>query len=92
MNEANLINKDALLDSLENDDDIEWKPNPFDVDHCNEAGDTPEEIMSKITFEGSLQLQTRLKTLAREFIDVFATGGCRIHDDVSRPREVAATM
>jgi len=29
--------------------------------------------MSKITFKGSPQLQTRLRTLVREFIDVFAT-------------------
>jgi hypothetical protein len=29
--------------------------------------------MSRITFEGSPQLQTRLKALVLEFIDVFAT-------------------
>ena len=29
--------------------------------------------MSQITFEGSPQLQTKLKALVREFIDVFAT-------------------
>jgi hypothetical protein len=29
--------------------------------------------MSKITFKGSPQLQTRLRALVREFIDIFAT-------------------
>ena len=29
--------------------------------------------MPQITFEGSPQLQTKLKALVREFIDVFAT-------------------
>ena len=66
--EADLIKKKELLDPLEDDDDIEWKPNPFDVDHINEAGEMPEEIMYKITFEGSSQ------ALALEFIDVLLPG------------------
>ena len=61
MNEADLIKKDTLLDPLEDDDDIEWKHNPFDVDHVSESGETPEELMAKITFEGSPQLQTKLR-------------------------------
>ena len=51
-----LIKKKDLLDPLDDDDDIEWKTNPFDAD-----------------FKGSPQLQTRLKALVIEFIDVFAT-------------------
>ena len=39
----------------------------------DESEDTPEQLLSMITFEGSEQLQTRLKTLVFEFIDVFAT-------------------
>ena len=35
--------------------------------------DTPEQLMSEITFEGSPQLQANLKALVLEFIDVFAT-------------------
>ena len=31
---------------------------------------TPEQLMSQITFEGSPQLQTKLKALALEFIDL----------------------
>ena len=66
-----LIKKKDLLDPLDDDDDdIEWKANPFDVDSLDGPAETPEELMSKITFKGSPQLQTRLKALALEFIDV----------------------
>ncbi len=68
-----LIKKKDLLDPLDDDDDIEWKANPFDVESLEGPTETPEELMSKITFKGSPQLQTRLKALVLEFIDVFAT-------------------
>jgi hypothetical protein len=47
--------------------------NPFDVDSVGGSEETPEKLMSQITFEGSPQLQAKLKALFREFIDVFAT-------------------
>jgi hypothetical protein len=72
----------VLLDPLEDDDDIEWKHNPFDVDHVTESGETPEELMVKITFEGSPQLQTKLKALVLEFKDVFATEVRKVPADV----------
>ena len=70
------------MDPLEDDDDIEWKHNPFDVDHVTESGETPEEPMAKITFEGSPQLQTKLKALVLEFIDAFATKVRKVPADV----------
>ena len=73
INEADLIKKIDLLDPLEDDDDIVWKENPFEVDSLDESEETPEQLLSMITFEGSEQLQTRLKALVLEFIDVFAT-------------------
>jgi hypothetical protein len=54
-------------------DGIDWKYNSFDVDSIDEVIETPEQLMSQITFEGSPQLQTKLKALVLEFIDVFAT-------------------
>jgi hypothetical protein len=66
ISEADLIKKRDILDPLEDDDDIDWKHNPFDVDLI-------EQIMSKIIFRGSPQLQTKLRALVREIIDVFAT-------------------
>ena len=60
--------KKDILDAIEDDDDIDWKHNPFDVDSVDGS-----EEMSQITFEGSPQLQAKLKALVREFIDVFAT-------------------
>ena len=58
--EGDLIKKKDLLDPLDDDDDIEWKHNLFDVDHVSESGETPEELLAKITFEGSEQCQTKL--------------------------------
>ena len=80
--EEDLIKKQALLDPLEDDDDIEWNHNPFDVDHVSESGETPEELLAKITFEGSPSLQSKLKALVLEFIDVFATKVRQIPADV----------
>ena len=43
------------------------------IDLLDDSEETPEQLLSMITFEGSEQLQTRLNTLVFEFIDVFAT-------------------
>ena len=43
------------------------------MDTIDDLIETPEQLMSQITFEGSPQLQTKLKALVLEFIDVFAT-------------------
>ena len=45
------------------------------MDTIDEVIEAPEQLMSQITFEGSPQLQTKLKALVLEFIDVFATKG-----------------
>ena len=62
-----------MLEPLDDDDDIEWKANPFDADLLDGSIETPEELMSKITFKGYPQLQLRLEALVLECIDVFAT-------------------
>ena len=69
--EAELLKKSDILDPFEDDDDIEWKHNPFGVDFIEEERELLEQLMSKIIFKGPPQLQTRLKALVREFIDVF---------------------
>ena len=56
-----LIKKKDIFDPIQDDDDIDWKYNPFDVDLIDEAVESPEHLMSQITFEGSSQLQKRLK-------------------------------
>jgi len=73
INASDLIKKRDLLDPLEDDDDIVWKENPFEVNSLDESEETPEQLLPMFTFEGSEQLQTRLKALVLEFIDVFAT-------------------
>ena len=65
--------KKDIFDPIADDDDIDWKYNPFDVDTIDDVIETPEQLMSQITFEGSTQLQTKFKALVLEFIDVFAT-------------------
>ena len=72
ISEAELVKKRDIFDPLEDGDDIDWKHNPFDVDFIDDER-SPEQLMSKITFKGSHQLQMRLRALVREFIDVFAT-------------------
>jgi hypothetical protein len=68
-----LIKKKDIFDPIEDDDDIDRKHNPFDVDSVEGSEEDPEQLLSKITFEGSPQLQAKLKALVLEFIDVFAT-------------------
>ena len=53
--------KDTFRLIKTNDDDIDWKYNPFDVDLIDAAEETPQQLLSQITFEGSPQLQKRLK-------------------------------
>ena len=65
--------KKDIFDPIADDDDIDRKYNPFDVDTIDEVIETTEQLMSQITFEGSTQLETKLKALVLEFIDVFAT-------------------
>ena len=43
------------------------------MDSNDGTEETPDQLMSQITFERSPQLQAKLKALVREFIDVFAT-------------------
>jgi hypothetical protein len=69
--EADLIKKRDILDPFEDDNEIDWKHNPFNVDLIDDERESLEQIISNITFKGSPQLQTKLKALVRVFIDVF---------------------
>jgi hypothetical protein len=51
-----LITKKDIFDPIEDDDDIDWKYNPFDLDSIYGTEETPDQLMSQITFEGSPQL------------------------------------
>ena len=53
---SQLIPKSALLDVLEDDDDIEWPEDPFDrPDNANP--ESPYELLGMIQFEGTPALQ-----------------------------------
>ena len=50
------LSKRGLYSTLEDDDDIVWMHNPFDVVFMDNERESPEQLMSKITFKGSPQL------------------------------------
>ena len=54
-----LIKKKDIFDPIQDDDDIDWKHNPFDVDLIDEVVESPEQLMSQITFEGSPSEKTQ---------------------------------
>ena len=55
-----LIAKSEVLGTLEDDDDIEWKPNPFDILPDDLKLETPDELLAMIQFEGSPEFQEKL--------------------------------
>ena len=71
ISDEELIKEKDFLDPLDDDDDVEWKADPFDADSLDGFIETPEELMSKITFKGSPQLQSRLK--GKVTIDLVST-------------------
>ena len=69
---TNLIPRNALLDAMEDDDNIEWPEDPFDRPHRADP-ESPDELLAMIQFEGTPALQEALRSLCREFIDIFST-------------------
>jgi hypothetical protein len=57
---------------MEDDDDIEWSENPFDRPHRAKP-ESPDAFLAMIQFESTTALQQALRTLCREFIDIFST-------------------
>ena len=64
--------RSALLDALEDDDDIEWPEDPFDRPDSADPK-SPDELLAMIQFEGTPALQDVLRALCREFIEIFDT-------------------
>jgi len=67
-----LVEKGDVLDSIDDDDDIEWPENPFDH-RDDQRLETNDELLAMIHFDGSDGFQAKLRELCREFIDVFST-------------------
>ena len=70
---ANLIDKSEVLDPLADDDDIDWKENPFEIRPERAGPESPDELLAMIQFAGPPEFQEKLRSLCREFIDVFST-------------------
>ena len=58
----NLIPKDALLDAIEDDDDIDWNTDPFEFPD-RVGRESPEELVAMIQFAGPPALQEALRAL-----------------------------
>ena len=43
-----LVKKKDIFDPIEDDDDIDWKHNPFDVDSVAGSEENPEQLISQI--------------------------------------------
>ena len=66
------IPRNALLDAMKDDDDIEWLEDPFDRPQRAEP-ESPDELLAMIQFEGTPALQGARRSLCRDFIDIFST-------------------
>ena len=58
-----LIAKSEVLGTLEDDDGIEWKPDPFKIRPDSVKLDSPDELLDTICFEGSPEFQEKLRAL-----------------------------
>ena len=59
----------SLLDPNADDDDIDWKADPFEMRPDSANPEMPDEIIALIKFSGSPWLQEQLRSLCREYID-----------------------
>jgi hypothetical protein len=73
IDESTLIDESQLLDPIADDDDIDWKIDPFEMRPNSANPETPDEIIAMIKFSGSPWLQEQLRSLCREYIDIFST-------------------
>ena len=73
----NLIPKDALLDAIEEDDDIDWNTDSFEYTDRVDP-ESPQELVAMIQFAGPPALQEALRALCLEYSDIFATSVRRI--------------
>ena len=64
--------KGDVLDSIDDDDDIEWPDNTFDY-RDDQNTETTEELLVMIRFDGSAGFQAKLRKLCEEYIVVFST-------------------
>jgi len=51
--EMDFIHKDSVLDPIEDDDDIEWPDNPYEINALDESSESPTELLALITIKGS---------------------------------------
>ena len=62
---------DLLGESLEDDDEIQWKDDPFEA-IPPQGGEVTEPLLQKISVHGSPELQNNIRNLCDEFKDIFS--------------------
>lgn len=71
-----IVEKDELLgDSIVDDDEIDWKDDPFDLPEEVQSSENEVRrgtILDKIEIHGTPQLQNDLRALCAEFSDIFS--------------------
>ncbi len=65
---SHLIPRSALLDAVEDDDDIDWPEDPFDRPD-SASPKSPDKLLAMIHFEGSPVLQDALRVLYHDIFD-----------------------
>ena len=58
---------------IADDDDIDWITDPFEMRPDRVNPEKPVEIIAMIKVSGSPWLQEQLRSLCREYIDIFST-------------------
>jgi hypothetical protein len=62
--------REEVLDAVDDNDEIEWKENPFE---CKDASSNDSDVLELIQIDGPPSLQRKLRALCAEYRDVFAT-------------------
>ena len=78
-----LIEKSELLDSVADDDDIEWILNPlFDIRPDCATPESPDESLAMIQFVGTPEFQEKLRVLCRDVINILSASEGSLHAKV----------
>ena len=85
-----LIEKSQLFDAIADDDDIEWKTDPFEMRPESVNRETPDEIIAMITFEGSPEPLQRIHR-HRLYIDPVTSRTDRTNDYRNRSAQPPST-
>ena len=68
---AMIKHRSEIIESVDDDDEIEWTEDPFD--HKTQPASEDSAMIDLIRIEGPPSLQHKLRALCEEYVDIFAT-------------------